>query len=311
VLFGNGGGALATVNSSTNLVLMWNSAGSLTMGTCTNPANYSLALGKNATASSDYAAVAGGVGNKATGTAAFVGGGGSDGSSFAGNTASGPGAGVLGGTQNTASSSRSAVGGGHSNSATNYYATVPGGAWNIAGGTGSFAAGQAAQALSDGSFVWNCDWAHTLTASTANQFLARASGGFSFYTGSSGTGANLAAGGGSWTSMSDRNAKEHFAPVDASAVLNRVTALPLSTWNYKSQDPAIRHIGPMAQDFKTAFGVGESDTGITTVDADGVALAAIQGLNQKLEETRAENAQLKARLEKLERLLEQRNGAGQ
>ena len=56
----------------------------------------------------------------------------------------------------------------------------------------------------------------------------------------------------------------------------------------------------MAQDFKAAFGVGETDTGITTVDADGVALAAIQGLNQKLEQKQAEITELKQRLEKLE-----------
>jgi hypothetical protein len=58
----------------------------------------------------------------------------------------------------------------------------------------------------------------------------------------------------------------------------------------------------MAQDFRAAFGLGEDDKHIATVDADGVALAAIQGLNQKLER---ENAELKARLERLERLLEQ------
>jgi hypothetical protein len=104
--------------------------------------------------------------------------------------------------------------------------------------------------------------------------------------------------------MSDRNAKENFALLDPQSVLAKVAALPLSTWNYKAQDPAIRHLGPMAQDFKAAFGVGETDTGITGVDADGVALAAIQGLNQKLEETRAENADLRARLEKLERLVQ-------
>jgi hypothetical protein len=54
-------------------------------------------------------------------------------------------------------------------------------------------------------------------------------------------------------------------------------------WNYESQDASIRHIGPMAQDFKAVFGVGENERYITTVDADGVALAAIQGLNQKIE----------------------------
>ena len=81
--------------------------------------------------------------------------------------------------------------------------------------------------------------------------------------------------------------------------------LPLTTWNYKA-DTGTRHLGPMAQDFFAAFGIGPDDQHIATVDADGVALAAIQGLHQKLEETRAENAALKARLERLERLINSR-----
>ena len=84
--------------------------------------------------------------------------------------------------------------------------------------------------------------------------------------------------------MSDRNAKENFKPVNARAVLDKVAALPVSTWNYKAQTNGVRHIGAMAQDFKRAFGVGETDTGINTVDADGIALAAIQGLNQIVQE---------------------------
>jgi len=75
--------------------------------------------------------------------------------------------------------------------------------------------------------------------------------------------------------------------------------LPISQWSFKG-DPQITHLGPMAQDFHAAFGLGTDDRHIATVDADGVALAAIQGLNQKLER---ENAKLKARLEKLEQLL--------
>jgi len=64
----------------------------------------------------------------------------------------------------------------------------------------------------------------------------------------------------------------------------------------------------MAQDFYAAFAVGPDDKHIATVDADGVALAAIQGLNQKLDETREENAELKQRLEKLEQLMNWQNG---
>ena len=58
--------------------------------------------------------------------------------------------------------------------------------------------------------------------------------------------------------------------------------MPIETWNYKAQEDTIRHIGPMAEDFWAAFSVGDFVGRITSTDADGVALAAIQGLNQKL-----------------------------
>jgi hypothetical protein len=87
---------------------------------------------------------------------------------------------------------------------------------------------------------------------------------------------------------SDRDAKENIEPLDSREVLEKVAALPMSTWSYKREDGAVRHMGPMSQDFSAAFGLGKSDTRITTVDADGVALAAIQGLNQKLEQRDAQ-----------------------
>jgi len=96
-------------------------------------------------------------------------------------------------------------------------------------------------------------------------------------------------------------------------VLEKVTVLSLTRWNYKD-DPGTLHLGPVAQDFKAGFGLGADDTSIATVDADGVALAAIQGLNQKVEaesqrsevrsqKLEAENAELKARLSALEKLV--------
>jgi hypothetical protein len=106
------------------------------------------------------------------------------------------------------------------------------------------------------------------------------------------------------TPLSDRNAKENFAAVDPQEVLQQVAALPISRWTFKTE-AGVKHVGPMAQDFHAAFGVGADDKHIATVDADGVALAAIQGLNQKLEEQRAENAELKARLDRLEKLIAQ------
>jgi hypothetical protein len=83
---------------------------------------------------------------------------------------------------------------------------------------------------------------------------------------------------------SDRNAKENFKPVDDQAVLAKVASLPLTEWNYKTDSTGVQHIGPMAQDFQAVFHLdGADDKHISMVDEGGVALAAIQGLNQKLE----------------------------
>ncbi len=101
---------------------------------------------------------------------------------------------------------------------------------------------------------------------------------------------------------SDRNAKEGFVAVNAGEVLEKVAALPLSTWAYKNSDGK-RHIGPMAQDFHAAFGLGTDDKHIATVDADGVALAAIQGLNQKLEQKETEITELRRELSEIKRLI--------
>ncbi|HEY5909173.1 MAG TPA: tail fiber domain-containing protein [Verrucomicrobiae bacterium] len=103
----------------------------------------------------------------------------------------------------------------------------------------------------------------------------------------------------SFNPSSDRGAKENLSRVDPSEVLEKVTALPISKWNFKG-DETTPHFGPMAQDFHAAFGLGTDDKHIATVDADGVALAAIQGLNQKME---AENAELKKRVAQLEQLV--------
>jgi len=78
--------------------------------------------------------------------------------------------------------------------------------------------------------------------------------------------------------------KQTSQPFDARQILDQLTAIPVQGWSYKSEAPSIRHIGPMAQDFFAAFKLGEDDKHITTVDEGGIALAAIQGLNQKLEE---------------------------
>lgn len=93
-----------------------------------------------------------------------------------------------------------------------------------------------------------------------------------------------------------------FSDVNSGAVLEKVARLPIQTGAYKN-DPGTRHLGPMAQDFYAAFAIGPDDKHIATVDDSGVAFAAIQGLNQKPEEQRTENAVLRLRVERLEQLL--------
>ncbi len=106
---------------------------------------------------------------------------------------------------------------------------------------------------------------------------------------------------GTFISSSDRNVKQDFQPVDSLAVLDKVVALPLSEWTYQADEERSRHVGPMAQDFRAAFGLGADDKHIATVDADGVALAAIQGLNRKVEVQRAAMEQKETEITELQR----------
>lgn len=85
-----------------------------------------------------------------------------------------------------------------------------------------------------------------------------------------------------FNNVSDRNAKHDFQAVDSAQVLDRVRRLPISEWSYRGD--ATRHIGPTAQDFHASFGVGVDDRTISTIDAQGVALAAIQAMAAQQQE---------------------------
>jgi hypothetical protein len=340
------------------------------------------------TTDTPYATVGGGVANKASGRASTVGGGNA-------NTASGGFSTIGGGAGNMASSTFSTVGGGAANTASSLYSTVAGGSGNTASGSYSFAAGNRAKTqttgtspvVHDGAFVWADNNYFDFNSTAANEFSARATGGFRFVTainvfgvptrtfsiGADGAvtipidstaanvrlvstigefarvnmlsqgqsewtigaggpgnrmnfyradagdamsiqpsdatnlllmsnGARLTAGG-AWTNSSDRNSKTEIVRADLQAVLRQLAALPIHTWRYKAEDEAVHHIGPMAQDFRAAFGFGNDDKSITTVDADGVALAAIQGLNQVVNEKEVEIKQQRVRIEMLEEAL--------
>jgi trimeric autotransporter adhesin len=330
-----------------------------------------------------YATVGGGYQDIANGPFSTVGGG-----SYNIAFASGTDATISGGDHNTNSANYSTIGGGQGNYtsgegysticggalnvASGFAATVAGGELNVASGDWSFAAGNQAQALHTGSFVWNGD-SHGVHASTAvDQFSVYASGGgvlnssagiqlasdvqigtspsdyhhlelgggtslgylygsapalndgvhlgYNWYADSAGTGhvfnpsygtslitaaygeiilqvgpvntapssvrVDVTTAGvsvyGTFNNNSDRNAKQDIAPVSPAEILDKVLQLPVSEWSYKV-DAGTRHIGPMAQDFSSTFSIGTDDKHIAPIDEGGVAFAAIQGLNQKLE----------------------------
>jgi len=171
----------------------------------------------------------------------------------------------------------------------------------------------------DGCAVFSGD---SVYASAANQFVARGCGGFAFYSSEDLlSGVQLAANDGGWLSVSDRNRKQNFVAVHGEDVLARLRAVPVTSWSYSTQEESIRHMGPVAQDFRAAFGLGKDSVTINMVDLDGVTMAGVKALDaHTLEQERlisqlrdelstltTRKAELKQRLERLEaRLLERR-----
>jgi hypothetical protein len=168
-------------------------------------------------------------------------------------------------------------------------------------GTQSVALGSNARS-GNGSFTFG-DSTSAVIASGDNQFNVRAVGGVGFYTNTLLTaGVELKPGASAWSSVSDVNRKENFKDLDGDEVLAKLAAMPIREWNYKAQEAAIRHVGPTAQDFAAAFGLGEDPLRISTIDADGIALRALQALEAR---TRDENRALKAQLAALQTRLDQ------
>jgi len=283
-----------------------------------------------------YGAIGGGISNTTADSLSTVGGGALNvasgtGSTVAGghsNVATGPYNAVAGGVQNFAGSNASTIAGGHMNMASGNTSTVAGGFGNNASGSFSFAAGVRAFADATGCFVF-ANWSsgesgpcigvphvarfmldHGLFVDYFARRAADGGGQRWVYFGdllgpntiSTWNGARLTDTG-TWANASDAAIKDQFEDVDKAAVLDRVIAMPIRSWRYKADADGPRHIGPTAQDFASALGLDENAKTIATVDADGVALAAIQGLNAKLEAERAakdgEIAALRAELAEL------------
>lgn len=121
---------------------------------------------------------------------------------------------------------------------------------------------------------------------------------------------------GNFSTASSRDIKHAFTPVEPRDVLERLLDLPITRWSYRTDSPAIRHMGPVAEEFGAAFALGRDNQHVSPVDLSGVAFAAIQGLHEivserdaEIEELRDSRDELASRLEALERLVADREAA--
>jgi hypothetical protein len=191
--------------------------------------------------------------------------------------------------------------------------------WSIALGYRASVAGFAGSFVFGGSLNGASAATDSIRSTADGQGTFRVPGGFRIFTNTAATvGVHVTAGGSSWNVISDRTRKENFLGIDGEDLLSRIRSVPVTTWQYRDeQDRAVRHIGPMAQDWHRAFGFSADETTINMSDFDGVNLAAIQALEsrstaqaEEIRALRAENAELRAaaarteeRLRRLEALL--------
>ncbi len=295
----------------------WNHAGD-NAGTTTDASYATVAGGYNNIAGGRCSGIGGGAGNTASAIYATVGGGayseasGVESTISGGysNTASADDATVGGGASNAASAIYATVSGGYGNTASGSYATVAGGLSNHASGAYSFAAGHNAKANHEGAFVWADSQFADIASTAEDQVTFRCLGGVRLTSGSAGSNQEVswAPGSSSWSFSSDKNLKENFVEIDPKEVLERISHVSITEWNFKGYSQ--RHIGPAAQDFHALFPLGGSDTMIDSGDLQGVSLAAIQGLHEIVREKESRistleqrNADLETRLEALEALV--------
>lgn len=169
-----------------------------------------------------------------------------------------------------------------------------------------------------GAFVWGDESTTSYVQSQAdNEFRIRANGGVRLRVSTAANGNTPGAGGNvgcdltvavpSWTCASSRTVKKDFQPVDKASVLERLQAMPVSTWNFEEGADGIRHMGPVAEDFYAAFGLGESERSVMVQDMAGVSLAGVQALADRSDAQDARIAVLEAQnAELLEALREAR-----
>jgi hypothetical protein len=259
-----------------------------------NGGDNAFTAGSNNTAGGDNSCIGGGINNQATYINATV----------------------AGGQNNKANSQNAAVGGGAYNEAMGNTATIPGGLYNRANTHYTFAAGSKAKALHEGAVVIAADnsgltVADSIASGGAEQMVLRADGGLYITNTFGGApydntniittrgGAYLSGNGTNWTNSSDRNLKENFTIIDRNEILELLSQLKITRWNYKEDNNDITHIGPVAQDFYALFGLGKNERSISTIDPSGIALAAIQELYRQNQSQMDEIQNLKSEINRL------------
>ncbi len=274
---------MASGNSSTAMGASTVASGSFSTAAGTGSVasgESSLAVGRNALASG-LAATAMGAQTKATGpysTALNAS------TEASGGSALATGAGTVASADNSTAMGLQTIASGDNSTAMGLATKATGnsstamGRTTTAAGVGSVAMGSAVTAAGDGSFVFGDRNTSFGMTALANEFRVRAFGGVVFNSGVN-IGCVLPANTGAWACTSSRLAKEGFTEVDGEEVLIKLAAMPIERWRYLGS-PA-EHVGPVAEDFHAAFGLGEGSTRIATVDADGIALRAIQALERR------------------------------
>ena len=233
-------------------------------------------------------------------TAAFVGGG-------FDNHAEEKFASVLGGRNNKAAGSYSSVSGGKDNFNLGGYCTIPGGESDTIGiwATHSMAFGKGVMVNTAYRVVY---FEGTNSGRLGiNRDDIDGGIGYPIHVGTNtgnGNGAHLTAGG-AWTNGSSRSFKEDFQRLDARELLDRISRMPIESWRYKGSGE--RHIGPISEDFVSAFNVGTVDEKgnrdteyLSSGDVAGVALAGVQQLMKENRELKALVAELMERVGILE-----------
>lgn len=245
-----------------------------------------------------YATVAGGYGNVASGSYAVVAGG-------YGNDASATEATVAGGVHNYATGDKSFIGGGEGNTASGINSVVPGGAYNQAAGLYSFAAGQRAKALSGGTFVWADSQPYDWAVWDPDGWDVRATGGMLFSVAIDGTGGftvfcYVDADSNGWVCSDIRPRPDNQEAVNGIDIVQRLSLVPITSWDVTHDGHAVRHIGPLTQDVYAAFGIGEDENSLSALDMNGLALASIQGLYRLAQDEQTQLAAQQKRIEALE-----------